>query len=148
MAEITQINMDAAVKGWADVAIQRFKEALTKQGVEEYSRDLLESLVAELSRSGGDIEKVIIKFKGYGRFVDMGVGRGVAKGEKGSKAFGKYRQDNGKLKKYGRKSKPWYSKTKTREVAILRELLVTQYKVNTLAEIENGLTFKTTETLS
>lgn len=140
--------MDAAVKGWADVAIERFKEALKKQGVEEYSRDLLESLMAELSRSGGDIEKVIFKFKGYGRFVDMGVGRGVAKGARGTQAFTKSRQQDGKLKKYGRKSKPWYSKTKTREVAILRQLLVTQYKVNTLAELENGLTFKTTETLS
>lgn len=140
--------MDAAVQGWANVAIDRFKEALKKEGVEEFSRDLINSLLAETVRNGGDIEKVIFKFKGYGRFIDMGVGRGVATGKRGSNSFAKSRRDDGKLKNYGRKVKPWYSKTKTREVAILRQLLVTQYQVQTLAELEDGLTFTTIETLS
>jgi hypothetical protein len=147
MAEITHINMDAAVQGWADVAIGRFKEALKKEGIQEYSRDLIESLVAELGRSGGNIDEVIFKFKGYGRFVDMGVGRGVAIGGRGTEAFKNKRREDGKLKQYGRKAKPWYSKTKTREVSILRQLLITQYGVRTLAELENGLSFTTNETL-
>lgn len=140
--------MDAAVQGWANVTIDRFKEALKKEGVGEYSHDLLRSIVAEAVRVGGDIEKVILKFKSYGRFVDMGVGRGVAIGKRGSGAFDNSRRADGKLKKYGRKAKPWYSRTKTREVAILRQLLVTQYGVQTLAAIENGLTFTDKETLS
>lgn len=148
MAEIQQINMDQAVTAWANVTIARFKEALKKEGIEEYSRDLLESLMAEMSRTGGDIEQVIFKFKGYGRFVDMGVGRGVAVGSRGTEAFKKKRNADGKLKSYGRTKKPWYSKTKTREVAILRELLVKEFGVKTLAEIENGLTFINKETLS
>jgi hypothetical protein len=148
MAEIQQINMDQAVSAWANVAIERFKEALKKEGIEEYSHELLNSLAAELARSGGDIEQVIFKFKGYGRFVDMGVGRGVPIGGRGTDAFKKKRNNDGKLKAYGRIKKPWYSKTKTREVSILRQILVTQYGVRTLAELENGLTFTNNETIS
>jgi hypothetical protein len=141
MAKSVQVvNMHDAVKGWAEVAIDRFHEALDDYEIGKLDGALWNSLAYELVQNGGDIERVIIKFKKYGRFLDMGVGRGVPVGARGSAAFGKSRSDNGQLKSYGRKPKPWYSKTKTREAAILREVLVKNYGINTLADIETAFT--------
>ncbi|MES2808784.1 MAG: hypothetical protein V4619_09185 [Bacteroidota bacterium] len=129
--------MNDAVKGWAEVAIDKFHQALDDYEIGRLDGALWKSLAYELVQNGGDVEAVIIKFKQYGRFVDMGVGRGVPVGVRGTPAFSKSRKDNGQLHKYGRKAKLWYSKTKYREVAILRQILVASYGKKTLAEFES-----------
>lgn len=141
MAEDVQIvNMHDAVKGWAEVAIDRFHEAMDTYEIGKLDGALWSSLTYELVQAGGDVQAVIIKFRKYGRFIDMGVGRGVPVGARGSVAFAKSRNNNGQLKKYGRKAKPWYSTTKTREAAILRYVLVKNYGKKTLADFESAFT--------
>jgi hypothetical protein len=141
MAEVAMQNMEDELRRWAEIAIDHFHNSLDKYEIGKLDGDLWKSFAFELVQNGGNIERVLIKFKQYGRFVDMGVGRGVAIGRKGTEVFGKYRKANGQLIRYGRRPKPWYSKTKTREVGILRSLLVSQYQVQTLATIDSGLTF-------
>lgn len=141
MAENVQmVNINDAVRGWAEVAIDRFHEAMDTYEIGKLDGELWRSLTYELVQAGGDIERVIIKFKKYGRFVDMGVGRGVPVGARGTQAFSRSREANGRLRQYGRKAKPWYSTTKTREAAILRQILVRDYGINTLASIESAFT--------
>jgi hypothetical protein len=131
-------DINGAVAGWAGVTDERFKEALVKTGVKEYSRELVLSIRHELKRHNGNIDEVLLKFAAHGRFVDMRVGRGAPMGS----------APKSRLKAYGRRKKMWYSKTKTREVAILRELLISQYQVQTVHTIEDGLTFTQNLTLS
>ncbi|GAA4341654.1 hypothetical protein GCM10023149_54120 [Mucilaginibacter gynuensis] len=128
-SNVQQVNMHDAVKGWAEVTIDRFHEALEKYGIGKIDGPLMRSLTYQLVQANGDVERVILKFKQYGRFIDMRVGRGMPISKKGT-------SDRGV--RYGRRKKPWYSKTKTREVAILREVLVRDYGVNTLANIESA----------
>jgi len=134
----TGIDISQTIEQWAEVAIDKFHQALDDYGISKLDGALWRSLAYELVRNGGDIDKVLIRFKQYGRFVDMGVGRGVPIGARGTAAFEKARNENGQLKRYGRKAKPWYSKTKTREVGILRAILVRDYGINSLAELEEA----------
>lgn len=132
-----QKDIAAVINGWAEVVLDRFRGALDKYDIGKLDGDLWRSFTYQLVLNGGDVEAVVIKFLQYGRFVDMGVGRGVPVGARGSAAFEKARKDNGQLRRYGRKRKPWYSKTKTREIGILRTILVQDYGVNTLAQMES-----------
>ncbi|MDB4919855.1 hypothetical protein [Mucilaginibacter sp.] len=136
-------DIAATVNGWAEVVIDRFHQAMDDYEIGKLDGALWSSFAYELVQANGNVDKVIFKFKQYGRFLDMSVGRGVPIGARGTAAFTRSRNDNGQLKHYGRKPKPWYSKTKTREIGILRTILVRDYGINTLADLESA--FNTTE---
>ena len=100
-------------------------DLIITQSLQHYSTELsvalkksaLESKVADSFALIKSIKTTVsgsalrLNFNEYGRFVDMGVGKGVPVGSKGSENFEKYRRENGKLKFYGRKPRTWYSKT-------------------------------------
>jgi len=138
--QVKVVDINEAVKNWAEIAIDKFHEALDDFDIGKLDGNLWKSLAYELVQSGGDIERVLIKFRQYGRFVDMGVGRGVPIGARGTAAFAASRKENGQLKRYGRKPKHWYSTTKTREVGMLRYILIKEYGKKTLADIESAFT--------
>lgn len=131
------------LQSWLNKTLDKLREALKAQQVGRHSGHLLNSIAGELKRSSGTVEEVIIKFQQYGRFVDMGVGRGFQRGSRkqlGDQKFGKKRNAAGQLHSVGgRTPKPWFSKTKTREVARLRELLIDHHENLVLNEIENRL---------
>ena len=104
---------------WLSMTIDSLHQALDQYNIGKLDGRLWKSIMGEVIHSGQDVEKIVIKFAQYGRFVDMGAGRGVKKGN--------------------RKRKPWFSKTKTREVARLRELLINGMKIKAIAEIESGM---------
>jgi hypothetical protein len=131
-----QVDINQTIEKWAEIAIDKLREALDTYDIGKLDGALWQSFAYQLVQNNGDIEKVVIKFAQYGRYVDMGVGRGVATGKRGTEAFSKYRKQNGQLHRYGRKPKPWYSKTKTKEVGLLRLILVRDYGVKTLADLE------------
>lgn len=138
-------NIADVINSWAEVVIDRFHERMDDFEISKLDGDLWRSFAFQLVANGGNIEEVIFKFKAYGRFVDMGVGRGVPKGARGTAAFNKARKENGQLQRYGRKPKPFYSKTKTREIGILRTILIRDYGINSLSQLESA--FNTTEIL-
>lgn len=132
-------NINETISQWANVAVDRLHEALDEYEIGRLDGALWRSMAAELVRNGGNIDKVIIKFNQYGRFLDMGVGRGVPIGKRGTENFNRARRADGKLHRYKRKAKPWYSVTKTREVAILRDVLAREYGKQIGLAIENSL---------
>lgn len=129
------------IEGWLDITIDKFHEALDEHNIGKLDGQLWRSIMGEVIRSGEEPKQVIIRFKQYGRFVDMGVGRGVPLGKRGSAAFSKYRNHLGTsmLKNYARTAKPWYSKTKTRELGRLRELLAINLAGRSVQEISAAL---------
>ncbi|MNT48741.1 hypothetical protein D3C72_1855380 [compost metagenome] len=103
---------------------------------------LYHSFATELQSNGGDVERVLIKFNNYGRFVDMGVGRGVPLGSRkalGDDAYSRSRGESGRLHHMARKAKPWYSKTKRREIGKLRRILEIRFAISAMKEVKDGI---------
>lgn len=117
-----QFNSEDFARKWAEVTVDRLHQALDKFDIGKLDGELWKSIVSEVVANNGDVEKVITKFLTYGRFVDMGVGRGVPIGGAGTSQFSAARNDDGTLKQYRRRPKPWYSRTYYSEVQRFAEL--------------------------
>jgi hypothetical protein len=83
--------------------------------------------------NGGGITRVQLSFLMYGRFVDMGVGRGV------DSALARYGRVRANGETLNRKPKKWYSRRKGHETHRLRELLARYYVNMPIDLIENAL---------
>lgn len=126
---------------WLDITIDRLHMALDEHEIGKLDGNLWKSIMGEVVASGGNVQSVIVKFLQYGRFVDMGVGRGMTTGsrrELGDKFF-KKRNAGGQLHKHLRKAKPWYSRTKQREIGRLREIMATKLSKQTIGEVEEAI---------
>jgi len=119
------------VDEWAVIAIKAFQESLQKKKI-GISGALFNSFKRELVANGGDVAGVLIKFAMYGRFRDMGVGRGM-------KAYERKTNKSNLIgaKQYGanvsysrRQGKRWYPKVKAHETMKLQEILVRDLGVN------------------
>lgn len=111
------------VEGWLDITIDKLHQALDNYDIGQLDGQLWRSIMGEVISSGQEPDRIIIKFLQYGRFRDMRVG----KGNKISDA-----------KNSARKKAPWFSKTKTREISRLRELLAFNLVNRTIQEIEEA----------
>lgn len=103
------------VQRWAEIVIERWQARMEALDVGD-TGTLLRSFSAQVERdSGGDPTKVTFAFLLYGRFPDMGVGRGVT--------FQDVPSEN-------RQVKPWYSKTFLAEVLKLGRMTATKYGID------------------
>lgn len=119
-----QINIRGYVDGWAKYTIAKWKAELTKKKI-GITHELEKSFTNSVTRKGAEIAEVILKFKMYGRFVDMGVGNGIKAYERGEN-----RKSKSAAKRYGanlsynsRTSKRWINKIKVSQTYRLTELL-------------------------
>ena len=125
-------------EAWLPIAIESLQEAMDKKGINSTRKKLFNSIVGNLIRGAdGDVEKIIIRFAFYGRFVDMGVGNGVPIGGKKDLGggFESVINEKGGLR-IKRKAKMWYSKTKTHEIERLSTLMLRHLNVSTISVIE------------
>jgi len=129
-------TIDQVINNWAIITVDKFQEALVRMDVGEVDGTLMRSFKTEVQAKGGDAFAVIIRFLNYGRFVDMGVGRGQPLGFKNVQLIGgnRYGKTNNK-----RQPKKWYSKTKTREVAVLRFLMARNFSILAVKGLEAEL---------
>jgi hypothetical protein len=132
--------VEEVISQWLIIAIERFQEALKKNKVGVTDK-LFKSFLSNVIRSsGGQVSRIEIEFLFYGRYVDMGVGKGFPiGGHKSFRDFSRYRDARGRLLKMGRKPKKWYSKTKTFEIGKLTTLLAEQYGLQTAKAVESAL---------
>jgi hypothetical protein len=135
-----RINMRGTVDAWARYAIAAFQSQLKKKRVGQ-SQQLFNSFARELKLSGGDVTAVMIRFNFYGRFRDMGVGRGVSSHEVKSN-----KQNLIAAKKYGadvdytrRQPKRWYAKEKVHQTLRLKEILIKEMGIELVNGLENSL---------
>ena len=113
------------VNDWARYTINAFQRQLKKKKI-GVSGALFRSFIHQLEARGGDVDAVMISFAMYGRFRDMGVGRGLKAYERktnkanliGAKRYG------ADVSYVGRQPKRWYPKLKTAESIRLQELLI------------------------
>ncbi|MHB8209063.1 hypothetical protein [Mucilaginibacter sp.] len=135
-----QLSTEQFFTDWAAYTVQRLRGALDKYRRPTWTDSLYNSLVTEVSQSGGNVDAVILKFLQYGRFIDMGVGRGVPIGAAGSGQFSAARNAKGQLKSYRRKPEHWYSKTYFAEVQKVKELYQEAFSNSIPVQIKEALT--------
>jgi hypothetical protein len=100
MNDQTQAQM---VQAWAEILVLKWKDQIQKLGI-GVSNQLIDSIILDIQFKAPDIaSEVRLRFNYYGKFVDMGVGRGQKKGEKPVKLKKKVGKTS------TRKAKPWYS---------------------------------------
>jgi hypothetical protein len=137
------ISQEELVQQWLAITVDRFKKSIVKERIRNYSgsESLINSFITQLKTAGGgSAAAALIKFKAAGRYVDMGVGRGVPIGSQKAKAdFLKYRNRKGQLHRYSRKAKKWYGKTLASETMRLGELMAEHFGINAVQLIESAL---------
>lgn len=123
--DLIEITKRRTVEEWARIAILEFQKSIEKKKI-GVSRRLFNSFKKELQANGGDVQAVMIKFAMYGRYRDMGVGRGM-------KAYERKTNKSNLIaaRRYGanvgysrRMPKRWYSKTKMAQTLRLQEILI------------------------
>lgn len=90
-------------EAWAKMMVDIWQERARGYGV--HVGELMNSFTDDVVRaSNGEVDKITHAFNHYGRFVDMGVGRGVPLERVGDTS---------------RKAKPFYSETYFRSIQVL-----------------------------
>jgi hypothetical protein len=126
MQETKQINLQQFTVDWASITIKRFAQSLVKKQVGGTA--LKSSFKFQIVSGADGPQKVIFSYLNTGKFVDMGVGRGVKLGDvKGNKAL--YKATGVQ----GRAAKKWYSKTMSAETKRLAELMSIEYGQSMIA---------------
>ena len=116
---------------WADIVLDRWRARMADYNVGQ-TGDLLRSLQAQVqSDAQGDPYKITFLYLYYGRFTDMGVGRGVT-------------LDMTPDPSGHRQVKPWYSQTYRREVMKLGIMMAAKYGIDAAEAISSfrGTTFE------
>jgi hypothetical protein len=112
MAENTNIKL--TVEAWAKIVIERWEQKIEMLKI-GHSGKLADSFYQNvITQADGNPEKIEFAFEYYGKFVDMGVGRGVP--------LGKVESENNY-----RKRKPWYSPIFFGQVKELAKILAEKY---------------------
>lgn len=142
-----RINQRGTAEAWANILIEKWQKAIKDKGI-GVTGDLANSFSREIQSAGSDVKAIIMRFNFYGRFRDMGVGRGLRAYERGTNksnliASKRYGAD---VSFVGRQPKKWYNKIKTAQTYRLGEILATaegQAIVNNIeADFSNSITIK------
>jgi hypothetical protein len=119
------LNISTTVTAWADIVLDRWLRKIDTLKIND-TYELANSFIMQvMTDSGGDPERIEFAFKYYGKFVDMGVGKGVTLADAG-------------LSESHRKRKRWYSPVFYAEVKKLAILLAEKYgKIGAITIVEN-----------
>lgn len=110
----SNLNIIETYQAWADIVIDNWEQKVYALDI-NYSYQLVESFKNEIiSQAEGDASRIEFAFNYYGKFVDMGVGKGVDLSEVSAIW-------------HRRKKKPWYSKVFFSEIKKLSVIIATKY---------------------
>jgi len=121
---------------WAKITIKRWRKKLRTLRIGN-SRELYKSFAKDvIGAANGDLIKIEFAFHYYGKFVDMGVGKGTP--ISGVKENRTARSMQGKMLGNRRRAKKWYSKTFYAESMRLIEIMSEHYSnLGSVAITEN-----------
>jgi hypothetical protein len=116
------------IEAWANYVIERWELEILRLGINSTGKLLKSFTQCMITQANGNIEKITFAFEYYGKFVDMGVGRGVTIAE---------------VSQSGRTPKPWYNKTFFGQVKKLGEILAKKYQQEAVMSIVESIELKT-----
>jgi len=127
-------------EAWAKITIIKWKEKLASNKIGDAGTLLKSFKYNVLASAQGNVLKISLLFEYYGRFVDMGVGKGVKIGDVKESAAS--RKLSGKMLGNRRRPKKWYSKTFHAEVMKLSEIFAKEYGHRGVLAITENLSDK------
>lgn len=136
------------VEKWLEYTLIDLRENLRKLKINDTGH-LLASVQGHLvAAAGGDVQRLTIAYAAYGKFVDMGVGRGMGAGiRKRDSDYARIRDERGRLGQYSRKPRPFASKVIGKQAFRLSVLLSDYFGETITANIQNALPAQVTITL-
>lgn len=119
-----QMEIYGFASGWAKVTIEVWQKELKKRKI-GITDELYNSFKSEVQKSQSELIAILLKFKLYGVFRDMGVGRGLKAYERlTNKANATAVKQYGSDLRYNKRTpKRWLNKKKMGQIYRLRELL-------------------------
>ena len=121
MAEWNQYD---TLKAWADIVIERWENRIAQLNVMD-TGELLRSFQAQVAMdANGNGEKIIFTYAYYGRFSELGVGKGVKAGMDSR-----------------RQKKPWYTKVFFGQVNQLARIMAEKYGQEATMKIAEQIEF-------
>lgn len=112
----SNIDINKTAEAWADIVIKNWRRKITELDI-GITGALYDSFQFEIiSQAGGNPERIDFAFKYYGRFVDMGVRKGIYIGNPGNV-------------KTRSKAKGWYSNIIYSQAIKLSEILAEKYGI-------------------
>ena len=116
------------VEAWLGFTLQNLREQISKLKIKDTGHLLASIHGALIGSAGDDVERLSVAYAMYGKFVDMGVGRGMGAGvRKSNDAYTRIRDEKGQLYRHSRKARPWSSKEMGRQTFRLSTLLSEYY---------------------
>jgi len=110
---------------WAKITIKKWQKKIQGLNINETGELARSFLYDVVASAQGDVMKIDFAFKYYGKFVDMGVGKGVKIGQ--VKENQDSRKLEGRMLGNRRRPKKWYSKTFAAEAMKLGEIMAKQF---------------------
>lgn len=123
-------DMRLTVESWAKIVIKIWKDKINKKKIRDTNELFLSFASTVLCNANGNPERIVFAFKYYGRFSDMGVGKGVTADKQQSM------YDAGLTR---RKKKAWFAGTYNSQVERLAEILEEKYALKIASSIVNSL---------
>jgi len=136
-----QINIRGTVDAWARFTIVAWRKELRKKNV-GVTDELYRSFTYQLQRNSSELTGVLLKFKYYGRFTDMGVGKGLSAHERSNNRINAAaaRRYGANVDSVGRRPNKWLNKVKTAQSHRLREILAEKASAAVAQNIGQSLT--------
>jgi hypothetical protein len=117
-------NQYETLKAWADIVIERWENRIAQLKVMD-TGELLRSFQAQVVMdANGNGEKITFTYAYYGRFTELGVGKGVKAGMDSR-----------------RQKKPWYTKIFFGQVNQLARIMAEKYGQDAAMKIAEQIEF-------
>ncbi|OUJ71986.1 hypothetical protein [Hymenobacter crusticola] len=140
-----QQELELATK-WLDITITNFIENMRKLRIED-TGTLMASFQKQVVGSAEGRLQMRLSYALYGKFVDMGVGRGMGAGvTKKDDGYDRIRMSRGRLKRYARKKRNWYATEMSYQTRRLSELMYELHGKLLLTTVNSALPSETTIT--
>ena len=136
----TQLNELEVAKKWLDITITRFIENMRQLRINDTGA-LMASFQKQVVGSAEGRLQLRLSYALYGKFVDMGVGRGMGAGiTQDDDGFDRLRNTRGRLRRHTRKPRNWYSRELSYQTKRLSELMLDLYGQVLIATATNVAT--------
>ena len=126
-ANPTLVSELEVAKKWLDFTITNFIENMRKLRIQDTGA-LMASFRKQVVGSAEGRLQLTLSYALYGKFVDMGVGRGMGAGiTKKDDGYDRIRKTRGQLRRHTRKPRNWYSREMSYQTKRLSELMLDLY---------------------
>jgi hypothetical protein len=140
IADLQQkINENGLIDNWARITVQALIKNLERYSI-GVTQELKDSIKYVIVKDGQNwVDRITFSFNIYGRFVDMGVGRGVPLGAiKEAKIMQRALNEKRTMGPH-RKKKPWEGKGFTAQAFRLQELIAEMLQDSVTTEVADTL---------